>query len=177
MTGHVSHQLKFPFTYVNRAQIRWLFHTMQLHLEKNKIKLGQNSAMGNKPPKSSSPALPGEPPKTTLFKQEPDGTTYRIPSLIYISDCQTLLAFAEKRRTPRDCDAKILVMRRGKQQTGSVQWSPAQELTAACLPGYRTMNPCPVYERQSQTLFLFFICVLDNVTEGHQICTASRRAR
>ncbi|XP_076836940.1 sialidase-3-like isoform X2 [Brachyhypopomus gauderio] len=133
--------------------------------------------MGNKPPKSSSPALPGEPPKTTLFKQEPDGTTYRIPSLIYISDCQTLLAFAEKRRTPRDCDAKILVMRRGKQQTGSVQWSPAQELTAACLPGYRTMNPCPVYERQSQTLFLFFICVLDNVTEGHQICTGKNKAR
>ncbi|XP_026861608.2 sialidase-3 isoform X3 [Electrophorus electricus] len=133
--------------------------------------LGQNSAMGNRIPTIYAPTLQGEPPKTTLFRQEPNGTTYRIPSLVYISECHTFLAFAEKRRTPRDCDAKILVMRRGTQQNGSIQWSPSQELTTACLPEHRTMNPCPVYERESKTLFLFFICVFGNITEGHQIST------
>ncbi|XP_026861593.2 sialidase-3 isoform X2 [Electrophorus electricus] len=133
--------------------------------------------MGNRIPTIYAPTLQGEPPKTTLFRQEPNGTTYRIPSLVYISECHTFLAFAEKRRTPRDCDAKILVMRRGTQQNGSIQWSPSQELTTACLPEHRTMNPCPVYERESKTLFLFFICVFGNITEGHQISTGKNKAR
>lgn len=39
------------------------------------------------------------------------------------------------------------------------------------------MNPCPVYERESKTLFLFFICVWGKTTEHHQICTGKNKAR
>lgn len=57
-------------------------------------------------------------PLTTLFKQENQNSerkqvTYRIPALIYISDNQTFLAFAEKRKTADDTDADVLVMRKG----------------------------------------------------------------
>ncbi|KAL6469951.1 hypothetical protein MHYP_G00210700 [Metynnis hypsauchen] len=127
--------------------------------------------------RTSSPAPQEELLKTTLFRQESSGITYRIPALIYISDGETFLAFAEKRRTSRDCDAKILVMRRGTHQDGSIQWSPAEELTTACLPEHRTMNPCPVYERKSRTLYLFFICVLGTTTEQYQIRTGHNKAR
>lgn len=60
------------------------------------------------------------PARTALFQQR-DGKTYRIPALIYISDGQTFLAFAEKRKSPRDSDAELLVMRRGSLQNGSLQ--------------------------------------------------------
>ncbi|KAI4886831.1 hypothetical protein NFI96_018397 [Prochilodus magdalenae] len=126
---------------------------------------------------SCSQALLGEPLKTTLFRQESSGITYRIPALIYISDGETFLAFAEKRTSSRDCDAKILVMRRGTHQNGSIQWSPAEELSTACLPEHRTMNPCPVYERKTRTLYLFFVCVLGTTTEQYQICTGKNKAR
>ncbi|XP_007250097.3 sialidase-3.1 [Astyanax mexicanus] len=122
-------------------------------------------------------AVKEEPIRTALFRQEPSGITYRIPALIYINEGQTFLAFAEKRRTSRDCDAQILVMRQGTHQNGSIQWSPAQELTTASLPDHRTMNPCPVYERKSQTLYLFFVCILGNTTEQHQICSGKNKAR
>ncbi|KAK2872664.1 hypothetical protein Q8A67_022561 [Cirrhinus molitorella] len=117
--------------------------------------------------KSHPEALPE---RTALFQQK-NGKTYRIPALIYISDGQTFLAFAEERSTPRDSDAKVLVMRRGSLQNGSLQWSPAQILSSACLPDHRTMNPCPVYERKSKTIYLFFVCILGNITEYHQIAT------
>lgn len=45
------------------------------------------------------------------------------------------------------------------------------------LPNHRTMNPCPVYEEDSGTVFLFFICVRQHVTERHQICTGRNAAR
>lgn len=131
--------------------------------------------MGNTPSKSVSG---DEPAKTTLFKKEPSGITYRIPALIYLRHSRTFLAFAEKRTSPFDSDAKILVMRRGTQEKdGSFQWSPCQELLAACLPDHRTMNPCPVYDQNSKTLFLFFICILSNVTEQCQILAGRNKAR
>ncbi|KAI5622494.1 sialidase 3 (membrane sialidase), tandem duplicate 1 isoform X1, partial [Silurus asotus] len=118
-----------------------------------------------------------KPRKTTLFRKEINGITYRIPALIYISETQTFLAFAEKRASPCDHDAILLVMRRGTQQDGCIQWSPVQELSTACLPGHRTMNPCPVYEKETKTLFLFFICVLGKTSEHHQIHTGKNKAR
>ncbi|KAF7666327.1 hypothetical protein LDENG_00109970 [Lucifuga dentata] len=131
--------------------------------------------MGNTPLKTVSE---DEPIKTTLFKKEPSGITYRIPALIYLRHSRIFLAFAEKRTSPCDHDAKILVMRRGMQEEdGSIQWSPCQELPAARLPDHRTMNPCPVYEKNSKTLFLFFICVLSNATERCQILTGRNKAR
>lgn len=57
------------------------------------------------------------------------------------------------------------------------QWASSQELSTACLPDHRTMNPCPVYEKNSKTLFLFFICVWRNVTEFRQIATGKNKAR
>ncbi len=70
--------------------------------------------------KRHSEAQHALPARTALFQQK-DGKTYRIPALIYISDGQTFLAFAEERSTPRDSDAKVLVMRRGSLQNGSLQ--------------------------------------------------------
>lgn len=131
--------------------------------------------MGNTPSKSGSGE---EPVKTTLFEQEPSGVTYRIPALIYLRHIHTFLAFAEKRSSPYDHDAKILVMRRGTlKDDGTVQWSSCQELTAAALPNHRTMNPCPVYEKNSKTLFLFFVCIMGNTTECRQIITGKNKAR
>lgn len=75
--------------------------------------------MGNSASKSGSGE---ELVKTTLFEKEPSGITYRIPALIYLRHCHTFLAFAEKRSSPCDHNAKILVMRRGMlKDDGSVQ--------------------------------------------------------
>lgn len=75
--------------------------------------------MGNTPSKSGSG---DEPVKTVLFEMEPSGITYRIPALIYLRHSRTYLAFAEKRSSPCDHDAKVLVMRRGTvKDDGSVQ--------------------------------------------------------
>ncbi|KAG7321126.1 hypothetical protein KOW79_015541 [Hemibagrus wyckioides] len=112
--------------------------------------------MGNTTSRSNSQT---DPEKTSLLSKEENGITYRIPALIYINDTQTFLAFAEKRTSPSDTDATLLVMRRGTRQNGLIQWSDVQELDTACLPGHRTMNPCPVYDKKFKALFLFFICV------------------
>ncbi|XP_077402765.1 sialidase-3-like [Vanacampus margaritifer] len=131
--------------------------------------------MGNTPSKSDGGE---EPPKTTLFEREPSGITYRIPALIYLRHSGTFLAFAEKRTSSRDCDAKLLVMRRGVQSDdGSVQWLSSEELLTACLPDHRTMNPCPVFEKNSSTLFLFFVCILGNTSENRQIITGKNKTR
>uniref|UniRef100_A0A8C5RYX3 exo-alpha-sialidase n=1 Tax=Laticauda laticaudata TaxID=8630 RepID=A0A8C5RYX3_LATLA len=37
------------------------------------------------------------------------------------------------------------------------------------LPNHRTMNPCPVYDKKNDIIFLFFICVRDGISEQHQI--------
>ncbi|KAL0162800.1 hypothetical protein M9458_042196, partial [Cirrhinus mrigala] len=42
---------------------------------------------------------------------------------------------------------------------------------------YRCMNPCPVYERESKTLFLFFICVPIGVSEQDQRKNKKNQAR
>uniref|UniRef100_A0A673L0E4 exo-alpha-sialidase n=2 Tax=Sinocyclocheilus rhinocerous TaxID=307959 RepID=A0A673L0E4_9TELE len=106
--------------------------------------------------------------------------TYRIPALIYISENKTYLAFAEKRNKPSDTDADKLVMRRGlwEDDKNTIEWdSGHQVLSSACLPNHRSMNPCPVYERESKTLFLFFICVPDGVSEISQINAKKNQAR
>ncbi|XP_037734251.1 sialidase-3 [Chelonia mydas] len=115
--------------------------------------------------------------KVTLFHQDPQtGVTYRVPALLYIPT-DTLLAFAEKRSCPKDEDAEYLVLRRGRKTGTSVEWGPREPLTSAVLPAHRTMNPCPVYEQKSQTVFLFFICVRQRTTEKRQILTGRNAAR
>ncbi|XP_009080415.1 PREDICTED: sialidase-3-like, partial [Acanthisitta chloris] len=112
---------------------------------------------------------------TTCF--EAGGVTYRIPALLYIPGDDTFLAFAEKRSSARDEDAKYLVLRRGRLHGSSVKWGPVEELSALVLPGRRTMNPCPLYDARSSTIFLFCICVERGKTERRQIwrgCSAVR---
>ncbi|CAM5074918.1 unnamed protein product [Eretmochelys imbricata] len=115
--------------------------------------------------------------KVTLFQRDPQsGVTYRIPALLYIPT-DTLLAFAEKRSSAKDEDAEYLVLRRGRKTGTSVEWGPTEPLTSAVLPAHRTMNPCPVYEQKSQTVFLFFICVRQRISEQRQILTGRNAAR
>ncbi|KAM8815852.1 sialidase-3 [Rhynchonycteris naso] len=113
-----------------------------------------------------------------LFQQEDKrGITYRIPALLYIPPTHTFLAFAEKRSTSRDEDALHLVLRRGLRTGQSVQWGPLTPLMKAMLPGHRTMNPCPVWERKSGSVYLFFICVRGHITERQQIVSGRNAAR
>ncbi|KAH0625288.1 hypothetical protein JD844_033753 [Phrynosoma platyrhinos] len=116
--------------------------------------------------------------RVTLFSQKQrGGLTYRIPALIYLPYESTFLAFAEERSSPRDEDAKFLVMKRGKKEGTSVQWGPLESLETAALPSHRTMNPCPVYDKKNGTIFLFFICVQTYITEWHQIRTGRNAAK
>uniref|UniRef100_A0A673N8B7 exo-alpha-sialidase n=1 Tax=Sinocyclocheilus rhinocerous TaxID=307959 RepID=A0A673N8B7_9TELE len=108
-----------------------------------------------------------------------------IPALVNLNDDQTFLALAEKRKTLSDTNAEVLVMRRGTlkdAKTQDVEWvSGHQLLSSACLPNHCSMNPCPVYERESKTLFLFFVCVPTRVLDltadviGHGVQMKSRR--
>nr|XP_056714563.1 sialidase-3-like [Euleptes europaea] len=116
--------------------------------------------------------------KVTLFRQEaPGGITYRIPALLYLPHKSVFLAFAEKRSSFKDEDAEFLVMRQGRKEGVTVQWGPQEPLTTAILPGHRTMNPCPVYEKKNSRVFLFFICVRTHVTEWQQIRSGRNAAR
>lgn len=69
------------------------------------------------PPPTGSPLIF---PRETLFRQA-SGVTYRIPALLYIPSAATFLAFAEKRSSARDEDAKYLVLRRGRRRDTSIE--------------------------------------------------------
>ncbi|XP_075705358.1 sialidase-3 [Rhinoderma darwinii] len=113
----------------------------------------------------------------TLYQQDSGGVTYRIPALLYIPHSSIFLAFAEKRSSPDDRDAMYLVMRRGTVKPGGVQWEQSIAVRRAKLPDHRTMNPCPLYDPTTETVFLFFICVKTNVSERWQILTGRNAAR
>ncbi|XP_073322803.1 sialidase-3-like [Pagrus major] len=108
---------------------------------------------------------------------------YRIPSLFYDSDKKIFMAFAEQRSTTDDASTKHLVLKTGtlkkEESTGvrTIEWSELKVVKEAHLDGYRPMNPCPVYEKTSKTLFLFFICVPNCVTESWQRFTGHNEAR
>ncbi|XP_063275510.1 sialidase-3 isoform X2 [Prinia subflava] len=138
--------------------------------------LKQEDGRESPPPLPSPPGSPHVFPPETLFRQA-GGVTYRIPALLYIPPDDSFLAFAEKRSSARDEDAKYLVLRRGRRHSSSVKWGPTEELSALTLPGRRTMNPCPLYDARSGTVFLFCICVEQGKTERCQIwsgCSAAR---
>ncbi|XP_062296782.1 sialidase-3-like [Scomber scombrus] len=123
--------------------------------------------MGNKPSYLRTP----EESKETVFTT----AVHRIPALIYLGD-DKILAFAERRKTIDDASTVALDMRTGKVNKNkesnpevTIKWSELKPVTKAHLHGCRPMNPCPVYEKNSKTLFLFFICVKDGVTEKWQI--------
>uniref|UniRef100_A0A3Q1GRG9 exo-alpha-sialidase n=1 Tax=Acanthochromis polyacanthus TaxID=80966 RepID=A0A3Q1GRG9_9TELE len=58
-----------------------------------------------------------------------------------------------------------------------LQWSELQKVKEAKIGGYRPMNPCPLYDKTSKTLFLFFICVEGEVSEQWQIKNNTNKAR
>ncbi|XP_062910829.1 sialidase-3-like isoform X2 [Mobula hypostoma] len=113
----------------------------------------------------------------TLFEKKKSGTVYRIPSLLYLERDAVFLAFAEKRNSSSDVNAKSLVLRRGTFYDGTVKWEDEVKLEAASLAGYRSMNPCPVYERQGGKVYLFFNCIVDGVSEWQQVWRRKNAAR
>ncbi|XP_036276800.1 sialidase-4 [Pipistrellus kuhlii] len=120
---------------------------------------------------------PRVPTRTVLFRSERSGLTYRVPALLPVPPGPSLLAFAEQRRSPSDAHAHRLVQRRGALAGGSVQWGAAQVLDTAALEEHRSMNPCPVHDARTGTVFLFFVAVRGQTPEGAQIATGRNAAR
>lgn len=59
----------------------------------------------------------------------------------------------------------------------SLQWDDMRVLATAHLQGHRSMNPCPVYDEFTGTLFLFFIAVLGHTSEAYQLVTGKNVTR
>ncbi|KAJ8410698.1 hypothetical protein AAFF_G00186550 [Aldrovandia affinis] len=117
------------------------------------------------------------PARTVLFRKEPSGVTYRIPALLYLPVSNSFLAFCEERLSPADSQAHLLVLRRGIFYRNYVEWEDMRVLDSARLQGHRSMNPCPVYDEFTNTVFLFFIAVLGNTTEAFQLVTGKNVTR
>uniref|UniRef100_A0A3P9PPT7 exo-alpha-sialidase n=1 Tax=Poecilia reticulata TaxID=8081 RepID=A0A3P9PPT7_POERE len=105
--------------------------------------------------------------KQIIFKSN-DGKVFRIPAIYYNENEKKLFAFAEKRISRDDSDAVALVMSVGQVKRNSgVKWSKPKEVMKKCTCGYRPMNPCVVYDKHTETLFLFFNYV--NETQWFQL--------
>nr|XP_004667822.1 sialidase-4 isoform X1 [Jaculus jaculus]XP_045003818.1 sialidase-4 isoform X1 [Jaculus jaculus] len=122
-------------------------------------------------------AAPQVPKRTVLFQRERTGLTYRVPALLRVLPGPTLLAFAEQRLSPNDSHAYRLALRRGTLTGSSVRWGTLLILETAVLEGHRSMNPCPVLDSDSGTIFLFFIAVFGHTSEAAQIATGRNAAR
>uniref|UniRef100_A0A4W3HLT2 exo-alpha-sialidase n=1 Tax=Callorhinchus milii TaxID=7868 RepID=A0A4W3HLT2_CALMI len=112
--------------------------------------------------------------KTILFKREKE-FWYRIPSLLHVPNTDTLLAFAEKRLGPKDENADVLMLRKGTYKNGNLELSSPPK--GCVLKDHRSMNPCPVYDKDTNTIFLLFIAVFGNTPEHQQIRTGKNVTR
>ncbi|NXA28022.1 NEUR4 protein, partial [Ibidorhyncha struthersii] len=117
------------------------------------------------------------PTRTVLFEKESNGVTYRVPALLYLPCVAKLLAFAEERLSADDAHANLLVLRRGTVYGRYVEWEDMRVLETATLQHHRSMNPCPLYDEFTGTLFLFFITVLGRTPEAYQIVTGQNVTR
>ncbi|NXG97398.1 NEUR4 protein, partial [Loxia leucoptera] len=117
------------------------------------------------------------PARTVLFEKESSGVTYRVPALLYLPCVAKLLAFAEERLSADDAHANLLVLRRGSIYGSYVEWEDMRVLETATLQHHRSMNPCPLYDEFTGTLFLFFITVLGRTPEAYQIVTGQNVTR
>ncbi|XP_069474193.1 sialidase-4 [Ambystoma mexicanum] len=117
------------------------------------------------------------PARTVLFEKERNGVTYRVPSLLYVPRSATLLAFAEERLSADDAHANLLVLRQGTFYKTYVEWGDLRAINTALLKNHRSMNPCPLYDDFTGTVFLFFIAVLGKIPESYQIITGHNLAR
>uniref|UniRef100_A0A8C9SC77 exo-alpha-sialidase n=1 Tax=Scleropages formosus TaxID=113540 RepID=A0A8C9SC77_SCLFO len=131
--------------------------------------------MGSRDPLAM--ASPYFPARAVLFQKEPSGVTYRVPALVYLPGSSCFLAFCEERLSPADAQANLLVMRRGSYRRGHVEWEAMKVLPSARLQGHRSMNPCPVYDEFTSTVFLFFIAVLGKTPESFQLITGKNVTR
>ncbi|NXO39640.1 NEUR4 protein, partial [Locustella ochotensis] len=132
------------------------------------------------PPHPSTAAAMGSrhfPARTVLFEKESNGVTYRVPALLYLPCVAKLLAFAEERLSADDAHANVLVLRRGTIYGSYVEWEDMRVLETAALQHHRSMNPCPLYDEFTGTLFLFFITVLGRTPEAYQIVTGQNVTR
>uniref|UniRef100_A0A452QX00 exo-alpha-sialidase n=1 Tax=Ursus americanus TaxID=9643 RepID=A0A452QX00_URSAM len=123
---------------------------------------------------------PRVPERTVLFQRERSGLTYRVPALLPVPPAPTLLAFAEQRLSPDDAHAHRLVQRSAAPPAlppPSGQWGAARVLGTAALEEHRSMNPCPVLDARTATIFLFFIAVRGRTPEATQIATGRNAAR
>uniref|UniRef100_A0A3P8WHC6 exo-alpha-sialidase n=1 Tax=Cynoglossus semilaevis TaxID=244447 RepID=A0A3P8WHC6_CYNSE len=117
------------------------------------------------------------PARSVLFHKQPSGVTYRVPALLYLPRFRWFLAFCEERLSPSDSEAHLLVMRKGTFYRNYVEWDDMRVLGTAVLTGHRSMNPCPVYDEFTGTLFLFFISVLGHTSETYQLVTGRNVTR
>uniref|UniRef100_A0A4W5KDX9 exo-alpha-sialidase n=1 Tax=Hucho hucho TaxID=62062 RepID=A0A4W5KDX9_9TELE len=113
--------------------------------------------------------------RSALFRKEANGVTYRVPALLYLSLSNSFLAFCEERLSPSDAQAHLLVMRKGTFYRN--YWEDMIVLGTAQLTGHRSMNPCPLYDEFTGTLFLFFIAVLGHTSESYQLVTGKNVTR
>ncbi|XP_051875627.1 sialidase-4-like isoform X2 [Pristis pectinata] len=115
---------------------------------------------------------------TDLFGKDNHGG-YRIPALLHIPNSNTLLAFAERRLGSKDENADVFYLRRGTyvKSSKNFQWEGAKSIQSAQLEQHRSMNPCPVYEKKTDTVFLFFIAVERSKSEQDQIRSRKNAAR
>uniref|UniRef100_A0A8C5FEY8 exo-alpha-sialidase n=1 Tax=Gadus morhua TaxID=8049 RepID=A0A8C5FEY8_GADMO len=115
------------------------------------------------------------PARSVLFRKEANGVTYRVPALLFLPRSNSFLAFCEERLSPSDSEAHLLVLRRGTFYRN--YWEDLRVLGTAHLPGHRSMNPCPVYDEFTGTLFLLFIAVLGHVSESFQLVSGKNVTR
>ncbi|MEQ2173384.1 hypothetical protein GOODEAATRI_031615 [Goodea atripinnis] len=103
---------------------------------------------------------------------------YRIPVLLNVEDT---LTFAEQKREKADHTVEKLVMKKGmlnkEVDKVTAKWTEQRVVEEAHKEGHRTMNPCPVYDRENRKLFLFFICVEGSCTEWWQIDNYCNKTR
>lgn len=94
----------------------------------------------------------------------------RVPE-IEMSKPGSAVSGAPRGAVPRSLD--VLVS--GTSSSG--QWGALQVLGTAALAEHRSMNPCPVHDTGTGTVFLFFIAVLGHTPEAVQIATGRNAAR
>ncbi|XP_078252902.1 sialidase-2-like [Rhinoraja longicauda] len=113
-----------------------------------------------------------------LFEKDHAGR-YHIPALLHFPNSNILLAFAERRGSLRDEDTTVLCMREGMYDNSSdtFWWEDIKTIQSAQKMGCRSTNPCLVYEKDMDIVFLFFIAVDRLKTEQDQIISRKNAAR
>ena len=119
------------------------------------IFLSYGSGAGSAEPVGSIEPVAGSPEFTNVFVSGTEGVnTYRIPSMLVAPD-GSLLVFCEARKeSGADASPTDMVLRRSLD--GGKTWLPMQVLVQG-KGSEALMNPCPVVDRSTNTIFLFCV--------------------